>query len=420
MGHNRPMRIVLVRAPFINTDTGAPIGLAYLQGALQNHSVTVIDFNLDINNHIGITYADFSRNFTLNENHPALTYGYSRLDDYCEKIMKSKPDVVGFYLSYSTVDFSIAMAKKLKREGIRLIAGGPEAAYRASELIESGIFDTIVVGYGEEAVKKAIYEPGIIELPLDREKEYVPNYKGIEFKRYGERIPIITTRGCPNSCKFCTQHLRYYYHSIDSVVKQIASIPRKSKIIFNDSNLNVNVKRTKELFNRVSEVIGDRSIHAFGMQVDTRFNEYLDEYARCKFDELRLGIESGSLKLRQEMGKPFFSNLAAREMIKNMTSCGTKVWVQFIFCYPSETNEDREETLHLMEEIVKENPLEKIEIYWYRFVVHHGTEQLFQDQYGVVTRTIMDWENKIYSPRIVEEIAEGIQTRLPPKARLFL
>jgi radical SAM superfamily enzyme YgiQ (UPF0313 family) len=393
METNKPMKIVLVRAPFIGTDTGAPIGLAYLQEALRD---------------------------TLNKSHPAFAYGYSRLDQYCQQIMKLKPDIVGFSLSYSTVDFSTAMAKKLKHEGIRLIAGGPEATYRATDLIESGIFDSIVLGYGEEAVKRAICESGIIEIPLDREKEYLPGYRGIEFKHYGGRIPIITTRGCPNSCKFCTQHLKYYCHSIDSVVKQIVATPRRCKIIFNDSNLNVNVKRTKKLFSRVGEVIGDRCIHTFGMQVDTRFNEYMDEYSRCNFDEVRLGIESGSLKLRKEMGKPFFTNEAAREMIKNMTSCGTKVWVQFIFCYPSETDEDREETLHLMKEIAKENPTEKIEIYWYRFVVHHGTEQLFKDQYGVFTRTIMDWSNEIYSPKVVEQIANTIKPRLPLSARLFL
>jgi radical SAM superfamily enzyme YgiQ (UPF0313 family) len=334
--------------------------------------------------------------------------------------MKLKPDIVGFSLSYSTVDFSTAMAKKLKHEGIRLIAGGPEATYKATELIESGVFDTVVLGYGEEGVKRAICESGIIEIPLDRKKEYVPNYRGIEFKRYGGRIPVVTTRGCPHSCKFCTQHLRYYYHSIDSVVKQIASTPRRSKIILNDSNLNVSPKRTKELFRNISEVIGKRCIHTFGMQVDPRFNEYMDEYSRCNFDEVRLGIESGSLKLRKEMGKSFFTNQMARKMIKNMTACGTKIWVQFIFCYPSETDEDREETLNLMEEIANENPAGKIGTYWYRFVVHHGTEQLFKDQYGVVTRTIMDWSNKIYSPKKVEEIANAIRPRLPVTAKLFL
>jgi hypothetical protein len=116
METNKPMKIVLVRAPFIGTDTGAPIGLAYLQEALREYSVTVIDFNLDINKHFNISFEDFSRNFTLNKSHPAFAYGYSRLDQYCQQIMKLKPDIVGFSLSYSTVDFSTAMAKKLSKE----------------------------------------------------------------------------------------------------------------------------------------------------------------------------------------------------------------------------------------------------------------------------------------------------------------
>jgi len=415
------MNIVLIRPPFIEVQTGAPIGLAYMQDVLKKkHSVRIIDFSFDVSAAAKFTCGQFTRNFTLKPNHPAHAYAYANLDRYCTSVANLKPDIVGFHLAYSTTDFALAMAKKFKAMGITMIAGGPNATYMAEELYATGLFQAIVKGYGEEAIETALHNSGIFEAPLDRSKDYVPDYSGIEFKRYGGKIPILTTRGCPHACTFCSQHLRYYYHSIESVSKQIAATPPNCGIMLNDSNLNVNPKRTKRLFSAIGKVIGNRYIHAFGFEVSSKFNSYAAEYTRCNFTEARIGIESGSLAVRKAMNKPTFTNVDVRNMIKQMTAAGTTVWAQFIFCYPAETNKDREETLALMHAIANENPKGKVQIYWFRFVVHHGTEDFFKDKYGVVCDTIRDWHNKNYNPKRIAHIAKKLTPRLPDCARIYL
>jgi radical SAM superfamily enzyme YgiQ (UPF0313 family) len=415
------MKIILIRPPFIEIQTGAPIGLAFMQNVLkEKHSVKMIDFSFDVSAKVKFTCGQFTRNFTLKKSHPAYAYAYRQLNHYCKVVADLEPDIVGFHLAYSTTDFALAMAKKLHGMGIKMVAGGPDATYKADELYTTGLFQSIVKGYGEEAIEPALYNSGIFEMPLSRNKNYVPDYTGIEFKKYGGKIPILTTRGCPHSCTFCSQHLRYYYHDIDSVTKQIAATPPKCGIMLNDSNLNANPKRTKALFSAISKVIGRRYIHAFGFEVSSKFNMYANEFARCNFSEARIGIESGSLKVRKAMNKPNFTNKDVREMIKKMTAAGTTVWAQFIFCYPDETNQDREETLALMHAIANENPKGKVKIYWFRFVVHHGTEDFFKEKYGVVCTTIRDWHNKDYNPKRIAHIAKRLKPRLPAGANIYL
>jgi radical SAM superfamily enzyme YgiQ (UPF0313 family) len=416
------MKIFLVRAPFIEIQTGAPIGLAFIQNTLKRlgHLVRVIDFSFDVSAKHKFTCGQFTRNFTIKNSHPAHKYAYTQLNRYCNGILKQKPNAVGFHLAYSTTDFSLAMAKRLAGKGIRLIAGGPDATYRAEELKKLGLFDAIVCGYGEEAVKEALVKPGVFSVHLHQKANYVPDYTGVEFRKYGNQVPILTTRGCPHSCTFCSQHLRYYYHNIGSVIKQIRAVPSKCNIMLNDSNLNVNPKRTKELFREIGKVIGKRRIHAFGFEINPRFDEFMGEYARCNFSEVRVGIESGSPKVRKEMNKPQFTNEMVRKNIKKMTACGTLVWAQFIFCYPTETDADREATLKLMHQISRENPKGRVKFFWFRFVVHHGTEKFFEEKHGVTTQTIRDWNSPSYTPAKVAALAKKLQSRLPPNAKIYL
>jgi len=422
------MKIVLVRAPFIEISSGAPIGLAYIQSELKKmgQSVKVFDFSFDVNNHHIFSCAQFTRNFVLENKHPAIAYAYGQLERYCNLVLAELPHLIGFHLCYSTFDFSIAMAKRLQKAKVPMIVGGPDATYRAAELMKMGLFDAVVSGYGEEAVKNAVRgirskaPAGIYSAPLEHEIDYRPDYSGVEFTKYGGRYPLLTTRGCPHNCTFCSQHLRYHYHKVDTVIDQIKAMPNGCSILLNDSNFNVNPKRTKEILGRMSEVIGKRNVHGFGIEISDQFPMYAEEFSKCNFVEARIGIESGSEAVRTEMRKPKFTNTAAREMVRRVITCGATVWAQFVFCYPSETDKDRERTLELMNQMAAENPPSRLKIYWFRFIVHHGTEAFFKERYGVVPSTIRDWSSPNYTPEKVLQIADRLRPRLPKNANIHL
>jgi radical SAM superfamily enzyme YgiQ (UPF0313 family) len=414
--------IILVRAPFTEKESGLPLGLAYVQGELKRagHTVKTFDISLDVHRVAPFTCGDFDRNFVLPTGHKAHSFANSRLNDYCQHIIGMKPDIVGFSLAYSTTTFALKMARVLKKEGIRIIGGGPEATHNTSALLQSGLFHALVVGYGEEGVLAAVTQDGVIEQPLQKDKKYQPDYTDIDYSRYGGRFPVISSRGCPRSCSFCSQHLHYHMEDIPSVISQILKVPDGTALMLNDSNTNVNTKRTKELFKNIGMVIGKRTIHGFGFEVNKRYKEYINEYAKCNFVEARIGVESGSQEVRDEMNKVKFSNEDVKEMVKDLTSTGTNVWVQFILCYPSETDDDRKKTIELMHELHRINP-SKVKMFWFRFIVHHGTEFIFKKRYGVTTPNgIRDWVSPNYNPGKIQQIAAQLKCKLPPSAELFL
>lgn len=353
------------------------------------------------------------------ETHPAVNKTYERIEEYCDKILRLKPDIVGFSLSYPTVKYGVEMAKRLSKY-VRCIAGGPQASFNEQDLLDLGCFDTVVSGYGEEGILEAFNFRGIISKRLNRAKEYLPDYTGITIDKYGDRLPIVTTRGCPNRCSFCTQNHPYIFHSIESVVSQIQNTPNIIEVMYNDSNINVSSKRTEELFAELSKLENKPDGHVFGMLVKKGFERYISKMAESGVKEARLGLESGSLRERTSMNKPHFSNDLVVEFAKELTSNKIMTWAQFIFCYPDQTDEDRQETLDLMKMINDECDPRFVKHFWYKFVVHHGTEKFFKGKYGVKSLSPQTWENALYNPEKIKKIEEKYSKLIPKNAKIFL
>jgi len=409
------MRIVLVRPPFVSLSDGPPIGLAYISKVYKDHghAVKVIDLNLKLRGKI-----KYSRNFIISSKSPIYISAYNNLNIFCNEILEYKPDVIGFSLSYSTIDFGLKMASILSKE-VRCIAGGPHASFNEHYLLDTGYFTSIVSSYGEEGAIDALTINGIINKRLKKEIEYLPDYTDIEVEKYGGRFPIVTTRGCPNNCTFCTQNHPYYYHSIESVINQLNNTPKIKKVMYNDSNINVNSNRTKELFYKISKNCPRRKSHVFGMEVKN-CEPYIENMAKCGVNEIRIGIESGSIRERNSMNKPKFTNEDVINIINMTTRYKIKIWAQFIFCYPDQTENDRFQTLELMHKINKFNP-QLVKICWFRFLVHYGTENLFKNKYNLIFKGArINWENEFYNPKKVTEIYSRYKKLVPANCKIYM
>lgn len=414
------MRILLVRPPFVCIKNGPPLGLAYLSKAIKDkgYEVKVIDINIDINRKYS-NVGDYTRDFILPDTHPAVTEAYHCLDDYCQDILSFSPDIVGFSLSYPTIDFGIAMAKKIAKH-VRCIAGGPSVTYIKEKFLEIGCFDTIIIGYGEEAILESIDKKGIISKKLQKSKEYMPDFSDIPIEHYNGRLPVITSRGCPNSCNFCTQRFPYFSHSIDSVVSQIESTQNVLEVMYNDSNINVNTNRTECLFTELAKLKDPPRGHIFGLEVKKDFKRYVSNMAASGVREVRIGIESGALRERISMNKPYFSNEMVIELVKELTDHRILTLNQFIFCYPDQKENDRRQTVKLMHKINELCDANYVKHFWYKFVVHQGTEDFFLKKYGVVTLSPQNWKNSLYNPKKIIKIKEKYDRKIPGNAKILL
>jgi magnesium-protoporphyrin IX monomethyl ester (oxidative) cyclase len=225
-------------------------------------------------------------------------------------------------------------------EGIPLVVGGYKATEQVEELFRiCPKIDIIARGEGEETIRQillglpnkdilgisyrqagSICHNQIRVLPRIDVVEY-PD-RGLRrtdyrFSLYGRRITgltfdtVLSARGCPYNCKFCTFNLNplgqkrpYAERSISSVIEEIEGI-NADVILFSDDNFATNPKRTMAI---CDEIIRRRIKKRFLAQVRieiTKHPELIALMVKAGFKMLSFGIESPHDHILAQLGKGF-------------------------------------------------------------------------------------------------------------------
>ncbi|MFH0837583.1 MAG: radical SAM protein [Candidatus Aenigmatarchaeota archaeon] len=139
-----------------------------------------------------------------------------------KKIEEFKPDLIGFQILTYRYDVAFNIVKKvMERTGIKTVLGGPHmSSERLDAMRESGA-DFGVKGEGEITLFDLMRGKSLNEidgLMISKEnpdrKPYMkldeipfPKYSKFQLDKYDKLIPIVTSRGCPYDCTFCTVKL---------------------------------------------------------------------------------------------------------------------------------------------------------------------------------------------------------------------
>jgi radical SAM superfamily enzyme YgiQ (UPF0313 family) len=312
-----------------------------------------------------------------------------------------------------------ALAKGLN-PGCFVVLGGPHATSRAREvLLQEPSVDAVVLGEGEETFlelansvaegmrsfagirgiafrsgNEVVFTPsrGRIEdldsLPLPAafldDSIWVDLHNQLEF--------IVTSRGCPFSCRFCSSPSfwgrRVRFRSPRSIVDEIRYIRDRYGLIYfslRDDTFTLDRERALEF---CTLLIRERVRILWNCQ--TRANavdeEMLMWMKRAGCECIQLGVESGSLKVLRELGKDITPEqvrgaaLAARKAGMNLS-------VYLITGVPGETEEDLEETLRLIGDIrASDGQVSPLAYY-------PGTEQFERDAgNGLVAKDLFESE----------------------------
>jgi len=141
------------------------------------------------------------------------------------------PAMLGLYANLLTRRTALAIIERAKANGWKVVAGGPEPANYAEEYLAAGA-DYVVPGEGELVIERllagdhapdgVVYRdhftgsvvrtppaeqiPDLDSLPWpDRERIEIPRYLAAWRERHGVgSVSLITARGCPYSCKWCS------------------------------------------------------------------------------------------------------------------------------------------------------------------------------------------------------------------------
>ena len=284
------MKVLLINPPqnfYPGSDPPAgnlPLGLMYIAAVLEKggHQVDILDAFMN----------DSSLWKTGDSTYIGMIYKKIK-----QKIQQRKPDIVGVASPFtSQVENAIKVCNITKQvnPNILTVVGGPHVSAVPEEfLIEAKNADIAVIGEGEYAmldiatatqnhtplskvrgiayrkaktITRTLSRPlikNLDELPypayhlMDMEK-YLSSQK-IEYRSFKNRaISMITSRGCPFNCCFCSVHLHmgktFRAHSVDYVVNHIKYVVDKfhvETIFFEDDNLTLDTKRFEAICNKM-------------------------------------------------------------------------------------------------------------------------------------------------------------------------
>ena len=319
----------------------------------------------------------------LNEN-----YGLKEFKDY---IMKEKPDIVGMTAFTMEIETVLKCAKIIKEtnKDATIIVGGPhitndpigtlknenidfilrgEAEISFFKLIEEvkkehkDLSNIPNIGYkenGEVVINQMEFYPNIDEIPF-------PDYELMKFDEYPKlyfmkRFPvasIMTSRGCPYSCNFCsaprTSGKKFRARSAKKIIEEIKFLKDKYKIkefqIWDD-NFTIDKSRVFEFCDLlIQEKINLPWWCPNGLRIETLNEELIRKMHASGCYSMTFGIESGSEKIQRDMNKNLDLE-KTKEVIKIADKVGIRTQGFFIIGYPTETREDILKTIRFSREL---------------------------------------------------------------------
>ncbi len=286
------------------------------------------------------------------------------LSKIINKVLLTKPDVVGLPAYTEEVNFASKIATQIKNHNptITTIIGGPHVSALPTETLRDfPSFDIGVVGEGELTLteiakdkelnkingivyrknKKIILNPPrrLLE-PLDILP--FPAWDLYNLKRYHNNLPVEPLRGCPHSCLFCQRVLgrKVRYKTPKRIVDEIHhNIQNYGIHSFTLSagtfplNKRHATKFCDELINRKLNIKWVAST-----RVDTVDNDLLELMKNSGCKRLQFGVESGDPEILKSCGKGINPE-DAYDVFKLCKKIGIGAGANFILGHPFETKE---------------------------------------------------------------------------------
>jgi radical SAM superfamily enzyme YgiQ (UPF0313 family) len=217
-------------------------------------------------------------------------------------------------ISATTPQFPSACAinKLLPEESISVI-GGVHVTHIPSD---GSSFNIVVRGEGESAIEEIVdrgVKNGIYNIPFEIaniDTIPFPDRSAVDIHGYkyeidgGKATTIITSRGCPYNCAFCSSIWRgVRFHSANYVLKELDEIQAYGfyAVHFFDDVFTLKRKRLKAICNGLRE--RKMSWRCF-ISGNTATDDMLSLMSKSGCKEIAMGIESGSNDALKAINKP--------------------------------------------------------------------------------------------------------------------
>jgi len=310
---------------------------------------------------------------------------------YEEIIQQIRPDteLVGISVPFSNVARivkELASAIKKSYPNISIITGGVHASTFPKDMLTADI-DYALRGEGELAmaelasgqdpktIKGIFYrennivaEKGVADKVTDLDKLPLPFRPENLINQYLSFSPrgqtekrsysIITSRGCPHDCWFCSVHpvcgYKWRSRSAENVIAEIKEVIEKydvNHIEFEDDNLTLDTARAEKIFNGILAL--DKKITWAvnnGLRIDTLSWPLIRKMKESGCTQMALALESGNEKVLKLMNKKLKLE-KAEEVIRICKEVGISTIAFLLVGYPGETRKTFRETLRFIKKM---------------------------------------------------------------------
>lgn len=356
-----------------------PLGLGYIAAVLEkNYHVKILD-----------CLAEGFDNETMTAKY--ITYGLS-LEEIKDRIKDFRPDMVGVSCMFSVQFYNALSVCKIAKEvnqNIITVMGGTHPSSLPKEVLENASVDFVIIGEAEqtivqllEAINKDKDFSSIDGLGykidgqifINQKTRYIQDLDKIPFParhllpmevyfkinrphgmnaRYSPNTNMITSRGCPARCIFCSIHTvsgrNYRMRSPENVLLEIELLKKNygiKEIQFEDDNLTFDKQRAKRIFQGLLEKNLDIAWTApNGVALWALDFELIRLMKKSGCRHLALGIESGEQEVLDKIIKKPLRLEKVKPLVAQMKKVGIRTTSFFVVGFPGENIKQIKTTL---------------------------------------------------------------------------
>ncbi len=314
------------------------------------------------------------------EGYAGMLLGKGRPDDilrgFAGDLLEYKPDVIAFSVCHNKQwHFASCLARGMRGQlkGVKIVFGGSFFSVDAEKKFSGLTMDYIIYGEGEigflQLLKNLKNPAGVPSLVYEHDGKVkqnlpavinnlellpFPDLSDFNLKEYFNPepvAPILTSRGCYwQKCAFCVHHKAYSLfrtRKISVVVDEIRKYTKQGVSYFHFVDEMIAPKR----FEQISRTLLQEKLDIKYLALAKPVKEFTPELAGLMYSSgcrmIVWGVESGSQKVLDKINKGT-STKEISSALENSALAGIKNHVFVMLGFPSETEQDFEQTLDFL------------------------------------------------------------------------